>query len=449
MVGHQTEVVVAPATPRGHSALAVVRLSGEGLAEVINGFVRPLSPARLSPGPPRRVEIFDDSGVFEDGMLQLSASPRTYTGEDLAEITCHGNPLIVERVLAAATNSGARMAEPGEFTRRAYLNGKTDLLRAEAVLHVSTATTARGLRIGRDGLDGRLSDFVHGVETVLNNVAAELEARLDYPADELALVDDAHLVAEVEVVANQCKELADTYLTGRILVGGARVALVGAVNAGKSSIFNAILGRERALVHAEPGTTRDVLEIPSVFNGVAVTLLDTAGERQTNDFVEAAGQALSQKLIEDVDLLLVVLRANTTGLGALEEAIVERTAGRPRLLVYNGVDLADAAPAPENSISTVATTGLGVEELKRRVVPTLVGEENEESRLVIASARQRDRFCTVARLLGQALEALPTAGVAVAGDLVLRALDELAVLSGAEVRETVLDTLFSRFCVGK
>jgi tRNA modification GTPase len=445
----QQTVVVAPATPRGQSALAVVRLTGSELADVVDGFVRPISPQPLGVGRPRRVELFDDSGVFDDGIMTLYARPRTYTGEDLAEITCHGNPLIVERLLAAAMNSGARMAEPGEFTRRAFLNGKTDLLRAEAVLQVSTATTARGLQVGRDGLDGRLTSFVEDVEAVLNDAAAELEARLDYPADELTLVEDATLVTDLEKVANQCEVLADTHAVGCILVGGARVALVGAVNAGKSSLFNALLQRERALVHNEPGTTRDVLEIPTVFGGVAVTLLDTAGERQTADFVEAAGQALSQRLVEDADLLLVVIRASTTGLCSLEREILERTANRPRLVVYNGVDLVDAAGAPNHSIATVATTGLGVEELKAQVVASLVGEENEESRLVIASARQRDRFHSVAGLLRQAVQAIDVAGVAVAGDLVLMALEELAVLSGAEVREKVLDTLFSRFCVGK
>src|SRR5690606_34862236 len=205
-------------------------------------------------------------------------------------------PLVVERLVRGAVALGARLADPGEFTRRAVLNGKLDLLQAEAVDQLSRASSAEGLRIGRAALDGSLGAFVGELRATLVEVAAELEARLDHPADELAYLDDDLLLARLSDAAGRCRALAATETAGRALVEGARVALVGPVNAGKSSLFNALLGRRRALVHDAPGTTRDVLEARCRLADLDVVLLDTAGERVTTDPVEAAGLALAREL---------------------------------------------------------------------------------------------------------------------------------------------------------
>jgi tRNA modification GTPase len=443
------DVVVAAATPWGRSALALVRLSGEGTSEVLDRIVERVHPAPLQPGRPRRVRLRDRSGVFDDGVVVLGRAPHTYTGEETAELSCHGNPLIVERLLSAAIEAGARLAEPGEFTRRALLHGKLDLVRAEAVWQVTHATSSEGLRIGRDALDGRLGEALEALRQPLVEAAAELEARLDYPDDELAYVEDEALVATLQQVAGEASALASTWQAGRHLVQGARVALVGAVNAGKSSLFNAMVGRSRALVHPTPGTTRDVLEVPVQLDGLGVTLLDTAGERETDDPIEAAGLALARELVEEADLLIVVLRARPAGLIEAERQILARTADRPRLLVYNGVDQAGVLPAPDGALRTVATTGNGVPELRTAVRAALVGELVGNARLVIASLRQRDLLRSVAEAVEEAVVALPVAGVAVAADAVTRAIEELDALTGADTREDVLDALFARFCIGK
>jgi tRNA modification GTPase len=443
------DVVVAPATPWGHSALAVVRLTGDGLLDVVAEVCVPFAKRPLSAGKPRRVRLQDHEGVFDDGLLWLAAAPATYTGEDTAEVTCHGNPQIVERLLSAFVSAGARAAQPGEFTRRAVLNGKMDLIRAEAVLQVSEATTRRGLEVGRAAMDGTLSSFVNDAQGQLAEAASEYEARMDYPADELAYQTDEVLTTSLRELASSCRELAESYSAGKIWVRGARIALVGAVNAGKSSLFNQLVGASRALVHDKPGTTRDVVETPAFIGGMAVTLLDTAGERQTADPVEAAGLALAQELIDEADLLVVVLRARVDGPSETERRIVARSAERPHVVVYNGVDLKDCAEAPPGAISTVATSGLGMEELKGAIATALVGEEPGEARLVIASARQRDLLLQVARSIDEGLEALPIAGVAVTTDALTRALEELMSLTGDNPREAVLDALFERFCIGK
>ena len=442
-------VVVAPATPWGHSALAVVRFSGEGLGELLPSFVETFGGRPLQVGKPQRVYLRDGEGIFDDGVLIYSRAPRTYTGEDTAEITSHGNPQIVERLLAAAVHAGARMAQPGEFTRRAVENGKMDLVRAEAVLQVSEAATKRGLAIGRAAMGGALSSFIASSQDRLAAITSEYEARMDYPGDELAYRTDDDLVGELAELAKACRELAGSYEAGKVWVHGARVAFVGAVNAGKSSLFNQLLGQQRALVHDQPGTTRDVVESKTKLNGMAVTLLDTAGERTTDDPVEAAGLALARELIEEADLLVVVLRANSQGLSNAEREILERTKDTPRVLVYNGVDRPRCVPGPEGAISTVALTGQGVDDLTRQITRSLVGEEGGEAKLIIASARQRDLLLEVARIIEEGLEALPFAGVAVAADALTRALEELMSITGDNPREAVLDALFERFCIGK
>jgi tRNA modification GTPase len=425
-----------------------VRLSGADLASVVASVVKPMG-GPLQVGRSQRVLLSDEDGAFDDGLAVLGRGPRTYTGEDTLEVTCHGNPLIVSRLLAAFTARGARLAEPGEFTKRAVVNGKLDLVSAEAVDQVCRATTHGGIAVGRAGLDGVLSAFLDQLRGDLLGLAAELEARLDYPADELARVSDSNVVASLRQASASCREVAATYSAGRHLVEGARVALVGAVNAGKSSLFNGLLGRRRALVHETAGTTRDVLEVPVSICGCAVTLLDTAGERVTSDPIEAAGLALARELVDEADLLLVVLRARPTGSSPVERALLQRTSDRRRIVVYNGVDLPDCAAAPVDAISTSALEGSGLDELQRAIAEALVGTSTRADALMIASARQRDRLSATADAVDEAIAALPVAGIAVAADAVTRGIDELDSLTGADTREDVLDALFARFCIGK
>jgi tRNA modification GTPase len=371
------------------------------------------------------------------------------TGEDTAEFSCHGNPLVVQRVIEAAVAAGARVAERGDFTRRALENGKLDLLRAEAVLQVTHATSMRGVRIGRAALDGRLGEVMDGLRQTLVVAAAELEARLDYPGDELAMVDDDALVASLREVVHQAERLSATWDAGRHFVHGARVALVGPVNAGKSSMFNALVGRRRALVHDTPGTTRDVLEVVTSLQDLSVTLLDTAGERETEDPIEAAGLALARDLVEEADLLVVMLRADSNGISETEQRILDRTKDRPRVVVYNGVDRLGAFDPPAGAIPTSVSTGLGLDALRIAMRRQLVGEPHASTQLMLASSRQRDRLNAMAACVAESIEALPLAGVAVAADGITRGIEELDALTGNETREDILDALFARFCIGK
>jgi tRNA modification GTPase len=436
-------VVVAPATAPGRAALAVVRLSGHPLDPVLDRLIRPLNPGPWRPGRTRRVALFDGHGEYDDGVAVVRRGPRSYTGEDLCEIAMHGNPLLVARLIDAAIDAGARVAAPGELTRRAVVNGRIDLVRAEAVDQLIRATGREGARIAREALTGALGQRFGALRDALLDAAAELEARLDWPDDDLALEDDAAVTARLQGVADEARRLAASFTAGRALVDGVRIALVGPVNAGKSSLFNRLVGDDRALVHDAPGTTRDVIEARAEIGPLVATLLDTAGERDTDDPVEAMGLALGRRLTEGVDLLLVVLPAA----GPPQPALLERTAGRARIVVHNGVDRRDAAPAPPGSVATSARTGEGVEDLRAAIVAAF--DAGHASPATLASARQRDRLAAAAALVDDAVRALPEAGVAVAADAVTAAVEELDAATGADTREAVLDRVFARFCIGK
>ncbi len=446
-MGTRGDVVVALSTPWGRAALAVVRLTGPGCEAVVSQIARPLSGAPWSYGRPRRVALFDADGVFDDGVLVLAKGPATVTGEDTAELGLHGNPRLVERLIAAALAGGARLADPGEFTRRGLLHGKLDLVAAEAVGQLIDATSDDGVRLARAAIDGALTADLTALREGLIDAAAELEARLDWPDDELALQGDAAVVAGLQALADRARALAATYRAGRVWVHGARVALVGAVNAGKSSLFNALLGTTRAIVHPTPGTTRDVVEATTRFGDLSVTLLDTAGERVTDDPIEAAGLALARELIADADLLLVVLRARGAAPDAVEAELLARTANAPRLIVCNGVDR-DGVVVPDGVLATSALRGEGIEALKHAVANALIGGVAADGR-AIASLRQRDLLNTVAEQAEDAISALPIAGPAAAAEAVMDALEAIDAITGATTREDVLDAVFKRFCIGK
>lgn len=440
--------IVALATPWGRSALAVVRLSGARCHDIVRRIARPLHRADLPAGRPWRVAYVDEAGVFDDGIAWLQRGPRSYTGEDAAELTLHGNPVLVERLIAAAVAAGAAPAGPGAFTRRAVDHGRLDLVRAEAVHQSIAATTRQGAAIARRALDGTVGAALADLRRRLIDGVAELEARLDVPGDETDALDDAVLRASLTEIAREARALAGGARAGHHLVHGARVALIGPVNAGKSSLFNALVGSSRAIVSPVPGTTRDVVEATGEACGLAVTWLDTAGERDTVDPIEAAGLAMAAARVAEVDLVVVVLRARPSGLDPVERAILNRTADRPRVVVCNGIDGGGVVPA-EASVCTVAPDGRGVAALRAAVRAALVGELPADAVPAIAAHHQAASLRALAGAVDDALRGWEVAGEAVAAELLLDGIGALDALTGADTREDVLDAMFARFCVGK
>lgn len=423
------DTIAACATAWGHAALAVVRVSGPDACAVVARVVGPLPP-------PRRAAVrrfADGDGTFDEGVVTVFAGPRSYTGEDLVELSGHGNPLLVERLLRAL---GVRLARPGEFTRRAFLAGRMDLTRAEAVLATIEARSTAGLELARAGLDGRLDAAIGALRASLVEVCAELEAVLDYPGEDLLVGSDETLAGRLGELANEAAGLAATWRAGQIAVEGARVVLAGPVNAGKSSLFNALLGRGRAIVSAQAGTTRDAVEAPLQLHEARLTLVDTAGDREAADPIEAAGVELARAEAARADL---VLRCLPPG-GEVPAA----RAGE----LWVGT-MCDVGAPPPGALAVSSRTGEGMDALRAAMLAALRGEAPGGAAVVLTSARQAELLSRVAADLREASGAVPTAGAAVAVELGYSALEALAELSGSSVREAVLDRLFARFCIGK
>ena len=442
------DTIVALSTPWGRSGVGMVRLSGPGALSIAK---------TVCPGngewTDRRVALrraVDASGQIIDEVVTCwMKGPKSYTGEDVVEISGHGNPVILAALIDALVNAGARPARPGEFTRQSLLNGRTDLLQAEAVSALINARSLAGARDAIEALDGTLESTSAGMRERLLDIAAELEARLDHPDDDLSMKSDEAVAEALRTLAKNASNMADTWETSKIRQEGASVALIGPVNAGKSSLFNNLVGTARALVSDRPGTTRDVVERGVLIEGLDITFLDTAGEGGTNDPIEAAGVALGRSLSSTADLILVVIpldREPTT----VSSDLLERTRELPRLVVGTFSDRPQHPETPncDHRISNIERTGLDA--LRQNIRQRVAQVPSRSQHTVVLSQRQHDLYRSIAVHCEDAASALMGAlGPAVSVTEVVHAIERLGELMGIDAREAVLDRLFSRFCIGK
>ncbi|HET9621174.1 MAG TPA: tRNA uridine-5-carboxymethylaminomethyl(34) synthesis GTPase MnmE [Kofleriaceae bacterium] len=437
------DTIAAIATAAGVGGVGIIRLSGPAAIAIAAGALG-IAPGALD----RRVRvgwIRDLAGQPIDQVLAFAMrAPASFTGEDVAELHGHGGPLNLERLLASVLARGARVAEPGEFTRRAVAHGKLDLLRAEALLEVIHAGSERAWRLAQANLGGRLGEQVAQLERRALTLLAELEGWIDFPDEDLELASAHAIDRELTVLADACATLAAGFRHGRAVSQGITVALVGPVNVGKSSLLNALVGRERALVAAAPGTTRDWLEVSDVWHGVAVTVIDTAGRRATDDPIEQRGIALGEARVASADVVVLV----NDGTAAWSDDSPHRDRA---ILVRSKADLAGPVPSPPAALATSATTGQGLDDLRRRVLAVAgVADQEGAEQAFVTTARQRALAAAAEHALRAALTARATARPPELVAVELReAVQALAQLRGVEVGERVLDEVFARFCIGK
>lgn len=444
MSGGPADTIAAIATPAGSGGVGVVRVSGPAAAEVVARLIgraaADLEDRRLVHGVARDPA----SGERLDEVLAVvMRAPRSYTGEDVGELHGHGGALNVARLYRAALAAGARPAEPGEFTRRAFENGRLDLPRAEAVAAVIGAASDRALRAAQAQLGGALGARVAAVRAGIVELLGEVEASIDFPEEDLDFLPAEEVAARARAAEGGARGLARTYAVGRALREGIVVALVGAPNAGKSSLLNALCGEERALVAEEPGTTRDWVEARVVWDGIPVTLVDTAGDREADSALERRGVALGRARAAQADVVVRVLDASAPRGAA--------GGGAGELAVWNKVDLCAGVAPVAGAVGVSALTGAGLEGLRAAVLTRALGDATEGSEgEVVATERQR-------ALLDEAAESLARAAAAadegrppelVAADLRLAAA-ALRRIEGEDVDDRVLEYIFSRFCIGK
>jgi tRNA modification GTPase len=450
-----SDTIAAIATALGESGVAIVRLSGAGAVDVAARLARMHPPLqRCETHTVHHAWLRDGEGrALDEALVTVMRAPRTYTGEDVVELGVHGGWIAARRVLRAALAAGARLAERGEFTRRAFLNGRLDLSQAEAVVDVVAARTERAADAALAALAGKLGRRTLDVESELLDLLARLEVNLDF-AEDVQAVGREETGAALSRCAASLEELAGRAPWGRRLRDGATVALVGRPNVGKSSLFNALLEDERALVAETPGTTRDWLEAWIDVGGMPVRLVDTAGVRDVFEAVEAEGVRRALDVEARADLRVVVLDA-AAGLVDADHAVLERARRGAHLVVWNKSDLpgagARATGAGERGPLVSALRGEGIDGLRGAIADTLVGGTGREpADGVVPGERHEDALRRARASLALAEQSWREGRTEelIAGD-VRDAVAALGEITGKTVDEAVLDRIFSRFCIGK
>jgi tRNA modification GTPase len=438
--------IAALATAPAAGAVGILRLSGPAALEV----GRTLAPGLPEEPTPRHAYLasFVDAGgqVLDEGLFLYFRAPHSFTGEDVVELQAHGGPRLLRLLLGRVLeDERVRPAGPGEFTRRAFLNGRLDLTRAEAVADLVAADSEAAVRAAAAGLTGALAQRVSALEAPLRELHADLEGVLNFPDE--AEGADAAAGTRVAALLAQAQALLSEAARGRLVRRGARVALYGPVNAGKSTLFNRLVGEARALVDDEPGTTRDVLEARVEWEGLALTLLDTAGLRQAPGRVEALGIARTREALAAADLAVLVLPPEATSAEA--EAWAGQAGSTPVLRVDGKCDVATPGDGRGSGPLRVSgLTGEGVEALRTQVLLRLWGGGTPAA-VAIVSERHADALRRACEALARAEQALRVSTLEVVSGEVGLALEALGEVSGTHVSEALLDAIFQRFCIGK
>ncbi len=424
----------------GVGAIAIVRMSGdEALSIASRLFHGKLEDRKLNLGQ----FVFED--LKEQCLAVYFKAPRSFTGEDMVEFQVHGGVIVARKVLEALLESGARLAENGEFSKRAFLNGKLSLSSAEGMIDVINASSEAELKAGYNLMSGELSKFAKDSQTALTDMLAELEVALDYPEhdDEAMAIESAR--KKLEDMIAKTEALLATVGTGKLIKSGVSVAIVGKPNVGKSSLLNALLGEDRAIVTSVEGTTRDTISETISYSGYNINFVDTAGVRESDDEVEKIGIERSKKAIESADVVLLLIDSSRE-LDERDQELMKLTEGKRRILVLNKCDLKSKVEI--EGIKVSAKSGEGVEELKKKILDS-VDLKVDTSGLVITNMRHEEALKEALDALKEADSAAESESADIVAFLVKRAWTAFGKITGETENEAIIDKIFSKFCLGK
>ena len=459
-----TDTIAAISTPLGEGGIGIVRISGEDAIAIATKIFVPARGGKWWDDPGYRlfygyVVEPGSKEVIDEVLMGVMIAPYSYTREDVVEFNCHGGIIPLRRTLETVLRQGARLAEPGEFSRRAFLNGRLDLVQAEAIIDIVRAKTDTGLKLAISQLKGDFSGEIGEMQKKLAGLLAALEAGIDFPEDALELVARGETRSTVEQLLGKVNTLIKAANKGKIYREGIWVVIAGRTNVGKSSLLNALLKEKRAIVTEIPGTTRDVIEEVINIKGIPVKLADTAGLRRTEDPVEILGVQKSKELVEVADLVLLLLDA-VEGVKKEDREILQDLEGKRKILLVNKVDLADGkktvrqakSVAGESTVLTIsALTGEGLEQLEEVIEKMMFGGIVQSAgSFLVSNVRHRDTLRRAGDHLKEALEGIDAN---VSEDLlaihIRSAWEILGEITGSTATEEIIDRIFADFCVGK
>jgi tRNA modification GTPase len=453
------DTVVAQSTPYGYSGVGVVRVSGPEALKIL-GDLSGISKNKLQTIKPRvahRGTVFDENDdPFDDVIFTLYKKPKSYTGEDVFEVSCHGSPYILKYIIDLCINYGARPAGPGEFTKRAFINGKIDLMQAESVANMVSASSHRGVNIALNGLRGSLSEEINVMRDEIIDILSYSEHLLDVSEEDLTDADISYITDKTSKTQKMLQNLLKTYNTCRIMTSGAIVVLSGPTNSGKSTLFNSLAGYDRAIVNQEPGTTRDLLEVMIIIDGVPITVVDTAGLREAVNDVEREGIRRAEDYIKKADLICIIndITRVSKSTQVVDNILLENNRA---VNIYNKIDLVTKENLNKyrdefmGGLFTSAINGLGLDELKKHIVTALDLENSTGELFGITTPRQYNAIiksdaaiAAVSEIMNQAPIRLELISYELQS--ALRGIEELL---GIKTADEILDRMFKSFCVGK
>ena len=447
-----TDTIIAISTPLGRGGLGVVRISGADARSVAESFLRFSERSCWQPWHARMAALLDrEDHTVDHVVATFFEKPRSYTAEDLVEISCHGAPVVLRFALERATEAGARLAEPGEFTLRAFLNGRIDLPQAEAIRDLIEATTLYQARIAAQQAGGSVSRRLAPLKAQLVDLIALLEAGIDFAEDDISVASAPEILARLAPVIEASRQLAASFQYGNLVHSGLNLAIVGRPNVGKSSLFNALLEQDRAIVTEIPGTTRDLVSETAAIAGIPVRLYDTAGIRSSPGRVEALGIERSYQAMADADLTLVVIDQSQPPAGE-DEKLIEHAAHQGRwLLVANKADLPPGGNLRENAIPLSALTSEGVPRLREAILEAVAPKGVFEQETGFITSLRHEH------LLRESVQYLEKAQAAAQSGIphemllldLYAALRPLDAITGATTADDILNRIFSTFCIGK
>lgn len=446
------DTIAAIATPPGEGAIAIIRISGDN-ALAIAGTVFSGKASTFQSHRAYYGKIVDDVGNTVDQVLLLfMQGPKSYTGEDTVEIFCHGGSIIAKKVLQTVLKAGARAAMPGEFSLKAFRNGKIDLAQAEAVQELISAKNELAAKAAENQLEGALSHLIQSFQKKLTNIAAILEAWVDFPEEDLEFSPFEEVIADLEMILQEMQKLEDTFEEGKILTAGLSLCLAGSPNVGKSSLMNALLGKERAIVTDIAGTTRDLLEEDLMIAGLHFRLMDTAGIRDTEELVEKEGIKRSRNALKNADLVLLILDASRK-LSAEDKNLLNDVPQEKTIVVWNKIDLGHSNEkiTADHVAAVSAKERIGLDALKK-MISEIVWKKGPPSKeeIFITKARHKEALIKAIQALKKVILGLKNKVSPEFASADMRdALGELGTIVGTHITEDILSAIFAKFCVGK